>query len=134
MDPIFDAVSAWFLSAGIHPVLGAFVAGVMITYLLVLVLGTLHHSSPVTQPPAPGEVERRAALFELPDRPANPAEPTRISMTINHAPVKVPEVVIAHVRSGNTIEAIKALRAASGLGLKEAKDMVDMLVKSLPRA
>ena len=35
--------------------------------------------------------------------------------------------LLAHIERGNKIEAIKELREISGLGLKEAKDVVDIL-------
>ena len=35
--------------------------------------------------------------------------------------------LLAHIERGNKIEAIKELREISGLGLKEAKDVVDAL-------
>lgn len=37
----------------------------------------------------------------------------------------MPDEVLAALQEGNVIEAIKRLRAARGLGLKEAKDAVD---------
>lgn len=134
MDPIFDAVAAWFLSAGLHPVLGSFLAGAAIAYGLVLVFRPSNREPGSAQLHSPGAVKPQAALFELPDNPsAAVRQSTRISMTINNAPVDVPGEVLAHIRAGNTIDAIKALREASGLGLKEAKDVVDMLTKSVPR-
>lgn len=133
MDPIFDVIAAWFLSAGLHPVLGSFLAGAAITYGLVLVFRPSNHEPGAPQPPSPGAVKPQAALFELPANPgASVRQSTRISMSINNAPVDVPDEVLAHIRAGNHIEAIKALRSASGLGLKEAKDVVDMMAKALP--
>ena len=38
---------------------------------------------------------------------------------------KLSAAVMAAVRSGHTIQAIKRLRAEYGLGLKEAKDIID---------
>jgi len=38
---------------------------------------------------------------------------------------KLSAAVMAAVRSGHTIQAIKRLRAENGLGLKEAKDIID---------
>ena len=38
---------------------------------------------------------------------------------------KLSESVMQAVRSGHTIQAIKRLRAEKGLGLKEAKDIID---------
>ncbi|MCH9693477.1 MAG: 50S ribosomal protein L7/L12 [Gammaproteobacteria bacterium] len=38
---------------------------------------------------------------------------------------KLSDAVMQAVRSGHTIQAIKRLRAERGLGLKEAKDIID---------
>ncbi|KFN43071.1 ribosomal protein L7/L12 [Arenimonas oryziterrae] len=48
------------------------------------------------------------------------------------APVDATEPVMAAIRRGNKIEAIKQLREQTGLGLKEAKDAVDALAAALP--
>ena len=40
-------------------------------------------------------------------------------------PVKLPERVVAKIKAGTKIEAIKELRLIKGIGLKEAKDLVD---------
>jgi ribosomal protein L7/L12 len=44
----------------------------------------------------------------------------------------IPSSVVSALSQGNKIEAIKLLREAYGIGLKEAKDMVDEYVKSRP--
>ena len=44
----------------------------------------------------------------------------------------LPENVVEALRQGQTIEAIKLLRLATGLGLKEAKDAVDAHLQGLP--
>jgi ribosomal protein L7/L12 len=41
------------------------------------------------------------------------------------APVALPAAVVLALQRGRKIEAIRLLRKASGLGLKEAKDLVD---------
>jgi ribosomal protein L7/L12 len=47
-------------------------------------------------------------------------------------PVELPEDVVAALVQGNKIEAIKRLRVARGIGLKDAKDIVDAYVPSDP--
>lgn len=42
----------------------------------------------------------------------------------------LPPNVLNALRSGNAIEAIKLLRTSSGIGLREAKDIVDQLAKA----
>jgi len=44
----------------------------------------------------------------------------------------LPETAIAALHRGNKIEAIKLVREANGLGLKEAKDAVEAYVKTQP--
>jgi len=44
----------------------------------------------------------------------------------------LPDTVLQALRDGQTIEAIKRLRQSSGLGLKEAKDMIDAYQQGKP--
>ena len=54
-------------------------------------------------------------------------------MTSNdNRPTDLPADVIEALTQGNKIEAIKRLRVARGIGLKEAKDAVDNYVPSDP--
>jgi ribosomal protein L7/L12 len=68
------------------------------------------------------ELERRVAALEqlvgraVPPRPAGPATETWASATVRDL-----------VFQGKKIQAIKVLREETGLGLKEAKDIVDRL-------
>lgn len=45
---------------------------------------------------------------------------------------KLPDDVVEALQLGDTIEAIKRVRAATGLGLKEAKDMIDNHAAGIP--
>jgi len=49
---------------------------------------------------------------------------------MNYDDLEISDQVIAAVDAGHTIEAIKTLREETGLGLKEAKDVVDGLAKA----
>lgn len=44
----------------------------------------------------------------------------------------LPADVLAALQRGNTIEAIKLLRAATGVGLREAKERVDAHLRGIP--
>ncbi len=44
---------------------------------------------------------------------------------MNNENQPLPDAVIDALQNGHTIEAIKLLRSATGLGLKEAKDVID---------
>jgi hypothetical protein len=48
---------------------------------------------------------------------------------VNYTDLEISDEVIAAVDAGRKIEAIKILRAESGLDLAEAKDLVDQLVR-----
>lgn len=48
---------------------------------------------------------------------------------MNYPDVEVSDAVVAAVDAGNKIEAIKVLREETGLGLAEAKDVVDALAR-----
>lgn len=50
----------------------------------------------------------------------------------DHRPLPAP--VLQALENGHTIEAIKRLRAAEGLGLKEAKDIIDAHLQGRPMA
>lgn len=49
---------------------------------------------------------------------------------MNYNDLEISDQVIAAVDAGRKIEAIKILREETGLGLKEAKDVVDGLVRA----
>lgn len=53
-------------------------------------------------------------------------------MTGSSQPSAFPPAAVAALEQGNTIEAIKIVRLDRGLGLKEAKDLVDAYLKSRP--
>lgn len=48
------------------------------------------------------------------------------------APIELPVEALAALQSGNKIGAIKAVRAAQRLDLKDAKDLVDRYVAAQP--
>jgi CHASE3 domain sensor protein len=48
---------------------------------------------------------------------------------VNYTDLEISDDVIAAVDAGRKIEAIKILRAETGLGLAEAKDVVDQLAQ-----
>jgi len=49
---------------------------------------------------------------------------------VNYNDLEISDQVIAAIDAGRKIEAIKTLREETGLGLKEAKDVVDGLVRA----
>ena len=58
---------------------------------------------------------------------------TRAQAETAHS-LQLPDAAIAAIAHGRLIEAIKIVREATGLGLKEAKDLVDQHREGLPSA
>lgn len=52
--------------------------------------------------------------------------------SLNRLPGRVRTAVEALLAEGRIIEAVRDVRAATGLGLKEAKDVVDLMREQLP--
>ena len=67
-------------------------------------------------------------LPPLPDMPAPPTAQPRADASASMLPEEVQDALA----SGNKIEAIKRLREATGLGLKEAKDLVEAHEAGVP--
>ena len=67
-------------------------------------------------------IEAYASGQPLPPLPGLSMTPAALSQA---AASVLPDDVLAALRGGNKIEAIKRLREATGLGLKEAKDLVE---------
>ncbi len=57
---------------------------------------------------------------------------SELNNSFNIAPGNAEEAVRALLNSGNKIEAIKRVREQTGLGLKEAKDLVDAMEQGAP--
>lgn len=126
MNAFLDAVGAWFQSFGVHPVLGAFILGAVIAFAFA------YRRSAAPESADGAGLANRAAVRPrgMVESTTVKVENTNISMTVNGKDMQMPSEVIAQLRAGNKIEAIKALRHASGLDLKEAKDVVEMIEKS----
>lgn len=75
-----------------------------------------------TRSTRPARAERRAA----PERAAGP----RVDRA-SDLPESVLEEIAGQIRAGRKIEAIKLMREATGLGLKEAKEAVEDLERAL---
>jgi hypothetical protein len=122
MTAFLDGIANWFQSIGVHPVLGAFMAGAMIAFVFAYrrtppVDLTADAPAPATHPgfAASGTVVSKSVSAKL---------------TVDGRSVDISPEVMAHIRAGNKIEAIKALRSASGLDLKVAKAAVDSIADS----
>lgn len=118
MTPWLDGIASWLAGFGIHPVLGAFVAGVLAGLVV----------RPSTTAPngagGPGMITPSTVTLEH----------SGGSLTVNGTTVPLESGVLAAVvetiRSGHTIDAIKLVREKTGLGLAESKLLVDTVAKS----
>jgi hypothetical protein len=122
MTAFLDGIAKWFQSIGVHPVLGAFMAGVVIAFVFAY-----RRSPPVELTPGAPAPVARALLAESESVASQTAN---AKVTIDGRTVEIPPQVMAHIRNGHKIEAIKALRNASGLDLKAAKAAVDSIADS----
>jgi len=102
-----DPVSTWFEAQGIPPVVGGVLMGAAFAYLLLR-----------------ARRERRPS-FEVPRVPEQ--------RPVLAAQGDVRERALELVRAKRKIEAIKLVREEQGLGLKEAKDVVDAWEKAAKR-
>jgi hypothetical protein len=119
-------LSDWLQGLGIDPLLGGLVLGA----LLVLLLrrgGRSDRSGPrLDLTLGTGGDPRRTIRFDQ-----QRLDTTRMHLEVDgqglDIPPEVSAEILAHLHRGNKIEAIKRLREATGLGLAEAKQMVEAL-------
>jgi hypothetical protein len=126
MNAFLDSIAAWFSSFGIHPVLGAFIAGVLIAFVFAYRRNT-EAGSGLEAGLAQARPGRQGGMF---DSTSMRVENTNVSLTVNGKDTTLPPEVIAHLKKGDKIAAIKALREAAGLDLVEAKRLAEMLAES----
>lgn len=119
MTSLLDGIAAAFADLGIHPVLGAFAAGLVVALLARAV-----------RRPADGVATSAAALQPAAARTSATPDAATARAHAAGLPSDVSEVVTRAIRDGRTIEAIKAVREATGVGLKEAKDLVEALARA----
>lgn len=106
-----NSATQFFQSLGVDPALGGFICGV-----IVLLLLRAFRSRP-------------ASSTALGTEAPSPSTPRQASA----APDSDPELknsVLAILQTGNKIEAIRHVRELTGLGLKEAKDLVEHIDRS----
>jgi hypothetical protein len=127
-----DAISSWFESLGVPPVLGGFLFGVL--FMLIIFAGKREKRQP--------DSASRIQAFVPDKRPAQQHSSIKvdgpaIAININGREIEIPadegERIIEMIRGNRTIEAIKTVRARSDLGLAEAKQFVEMLERQMPR-
>jgi hypothetical protein len=120
MKAFFDSIAHAFEAMGVHPVLGAFIAGAVIAFVLFR-----RSSSDAADPGAhaPGNI---ALPIDMTLK-AGVTHTSKTSLTVNGRDVELPAEVMMHISAGNKVAAIKLLRTATGLDLTAAKQIVDKL-------
>lgn len=126
MTAFLDQISQAFTSLGIHPVLGAFLVGV----LLVLALRRRRLPASIAAGVAT-DGESGPGMFT---KSVVRMEQAQTSVTVDGRTVDLDAAAMAaiakKIRSGDKIEAIKLVREKTGLGLAEAKHLVEALASS----
>lgn len=126
---MLKSLSDLFQSIGIHPLVGGFLLGVGVCLLLIALkrAAVFDAANPKTD---------ELARFKNPNAFADSAA-TRTKVTY-HAdgadralPDHIAEKVIAALQDGQKIEAIKIFKDATGLGLKESKEIIETLQRKL---
>lgn len=110
-----DSASAWLTSHGIHPMVGAFIVGAGV---VVALRPRRKRDGDVVLAPPPTAVLDRASAGTF-------------TATVNGNVLQLPGQVEQLIREKRLIDAIKAVRAATGLGLKESKDLVEQISRTL---
>ena len=123
MNAVVDSIARAFETIGLHPVLGAFIAGAVIAYVFAR-----RSSRDAAAPGAHGlQTHSAAPSVAFKSIVSNTED---ISLTVNGRNINLPRDVMNLIRAGNKIDAIKVLRAAAGVDLKTAKELVDQLAAS----
>jgi len=131
MQHFFDAASAWLAGWGVDPVLAAFVAGILVT---LVVLRGRRASTDASFSLSLGSRPSSDAAGRMFERSTTVIDGSTASITINDQTVSLPPDKLAEltrlVRDKSKIEAIKLLREATGLQLVDAKRVVETMERS----
>ena len=124
------ALSAWLEALGISPLLAGLVAGAFLFFLLSRLGGREAKHALGADSGVKSLQDRADRLSDIKHGVVH----TQISIKNNGQPFElageVGAALLEMIRQGNKIEAIKLVREQSGLGLKEAKDLVEALEAS----
>lgn len=126
---MLNSLSDLFTSIGIHPVVGGFLLGVLLCIVALVMkrgLGIEVRNS------SADELARFRDPHAFSSGPVNASAMTfhegNKEMTL---PPEASTAVMQALRKGSKIEAIKLFREASGLGLKESKDIIEAMQSKL---
>lgn len=126
---ILKIIAEFFSANSIDPVLGGFVV-VVILWAMVRV----SRSRPPKdrrQSFKQGPITHGEFIFSK-QRPIHTQQKIQIAVNGHHRELDRDEsnTILGYIKSGNKIEAIKYLRELSDMGLKEAKDLVDLMERA----
>jgi hypothetical protein len=118
---ILNAISGFFRSYGIDPLLGGFICGIIV--------GALVRVGIASRKSEEWNSFKRSQIYC--DRYSGSSMRIRININGEEKELGSAESyeIINALRSRNKIEAIKLLRESTGLSLKEAKDLVEIIEK-----
>lgn len=125
MKAFFDSIALGFESMGVHPVLGAFLVGAVIAFVFARRRSTSSVPA-VIEPAAPAAPAARPVRVE---KEITRSHAAGGMITFNGRTIDFPPYVMAHIHAGNKVEAIKALRDATGMELTSAKQIVDKIAE-----
>lgn len=131
MQEFLESISKWFEGLGVHPVLGAFVLGIVLTaFFLRSQRSTYSGGLSASVGNNPGDFE--SGFLQ---RTAVGVENNAISIAINDKTIPLPPDTVAQLtglmKEKRTVEAIKLLREQTDLTLVDAKRLVETLEKSV---
>lgn len=128
---MLKSLSDLFLSVGVHPVVGGFLLGVAACLVLIV----LKRAMGIEVGNASSE---ELARFRDP-KVFHSESSVSARMTFLRdgkeqvLPDHISDQVMQALREGKKIEAIKVFKDATGLGLKESKDLVELLENKIGR-
>lgn len=128
---MLNEISEFFRSLGIDPLLGGFIAGLVLGAVLRAGVSRRSADDGGTRPNDPAAALRTSASFSR-EQTLHSQLKVKLKLNGEERELSAAETaeMSAALKRGDKIGAIKALREATGLGLKEAKDLVEVIERS----
>jgi len=116
-----NEITRWFESIGVPPLLGGMAIGAIIVFLVTRKSASTSNGFPNTERKIGNPIMAAGSTVQI--RIENDGKSIELS---REQSAEISE----QLRNGNKIAAIKALRESTGLGLAEAKGIVDAIERS----
>ena len=129
---ILRVIAEFFSTNGIDPVLGGFIVGVILC-VMVRMVRVSRSRPPTDRRPSfkQGPITHGEFIFSK-QQPLHAQ--LKIQIAVNGQNRELDHdgsnTILGYIKSGNKREAIKYLRELSDMGLKEAKDLVDLMERA----